>query len=153
MTRERNWEKWRYVMGNKLWDVGEKTEKIGACYGPGLRCKWRLKALTGQSGEPGMHGKGIDKERCWYWIVLDVLICSDAPWGENSKSARKGTLVEMRSATSGTKLDFRKKVKKATRNQAHMAACKGIAKVKCEMKCGMKCEMWNASTPAAKFLQ
>ena len=100
-----------------------------------------------------MHGKGIDKERCWYWIVLDPLICSDAPWEENSKSARKGTLVEMRSATSGTKLDFRKKVNKATRNQAHMAARKGIAKVKCEMKCGMKCEMWNASTAAAKFLE
>ena len=97
-------------MGNKLWDVGEKTEKIGACYGPGIRCKWRLKALTGQSGEPGMHGKGIDKERCWYWIVLDPLICSDAPWEEKSKSARKGTLVDIRSATSGTKLDFRKKV-------------------------------------------
>ena len=31
----------------------------------------------------------------------------------------------MRSTTSGTKLDFRKKVKKATRNKAHMAACKG----------------------------
>ena len=61
-------------MGNKLWDVGEKTEKSGACEGPGLRRKWRLKALTGQSGEPGMHGKGIDKERCWYWIVLDALI-------------------------------------------------------------------------------
>ena len=81
--------------------------------------------MTGQSWEPGMHGKGIDKERCWYWIVLDALICTDAPWEENSKSARKGTVVEMRSATSGTKLDFRNKVKKATRNKAHMAACKG----------------------------
>ena len=113
-------------MGDKLWDVGEKTEKSGACDSPGLRRKWRLKAMTGQSGEPGMHGKEIDKERCWYWIVLDALICSDAP------SARKGTLVEMRSATSGTKLDFRKKVKKVTRNKAHMTACKGIVKVNCE---------------------
>ena len=118
-------------MGNKRWDVGEKTEKSGACNGSGLKRKWHLKAMTGQSREPGMHDKGIDKERCWYWIILEALICGDAPWEENSKSARQGTLVEMRSASSGTKLDFPKKVKKATRNKAHMAACKGIAKVNC----------------------
>ena len=74
--------------------------------------------MTGQSWEPGTHGKGIDKERCWYWIVLDALICTDAPWEENSKSARKGTLVEMRSATSGTKLDFRKKGQKGDEKQS-----------------------------------
>ena len=87
--------------------------------------------MTGQSEEPGMHDQGIGKECCWYWIVLQALICSDAPWEENSKSARQRTLVEMWSATSGTKLDFRKKVKKGTRNKAYMAACKGIAKVSC----------------------
>ena len=50
--------------------------------------------------------------------------------GTKPKSARDGTLEEMREATSGTKFDLRKKVKKATRNKAHIAACKGIPNLK-----------------------
>ena len=50
-----------------------------------------------------------------------------APCESKTRLARNGTFEEMRLATSGTKLDLRKKVKRAIRNKAHMAACKGLS--------------------------
>ena len=50
--------------------------------------------------------------------------------GVKTKFARVITLGEICSGLSGTKLDLRKKVKKATRNRALMVACKGIEKLK-----------------------
>ena len=52
------------------------------------------------------------------------------PEGVKTKFARVITLGEICRGLSGTKLDLRKKVKKATRNRAHMVACKGIEKLK-----------------------
>ena len=127
MTLKIKKQKWREVSGDNCWEGEKTTENNGAMDGPGFRRKWCLKAVTGHSGEQGMRGKGIDKERCWYWIVLEAAIWSVAPWESKTRWARNGTLEEMRLATSGTKLDFRKKVKKATRNRAHMAACKGLS--------------------------
>ena len=117
MTLKIKKQKWREVSGDDCWEGEQTTENNGAVDGPGFRRKWCLKAVTGHSGEPGMRGKGIDKERCWYWIVLEAAIWSVAPCESKTRSARNGTLEEMRLATSGTKLDFRKKVKKATRNR------------------------------------
>ena len=71
--------KWRYVIGNKRWHVGEITENRGAWARPELKRKWDCKAATGHKGEPGMPGNGIDKERCWNWIVFEALMRSVPP--------------------------------------------------------------------------
>ena len=44
------------------------------CSRSNFRAITRLETLATQA-----NGKGIDKERCWYWTVLDALICNDAP--------------------------------------------------------------------------
>ena len=53
-----------------------------------------------------------------------------APEDVKTKSARVITLGEICLGLSGTRLDLRKKVKKATKNRAHIAACSGKEKLK-----------------------
>ena len=53
-----------------------------------------------------------------------------APAEVKTKFASVITLEEICRVLSGTRLDLRKKVKNATKNKAHIAACKGIRKLK-----------------------
>ena len=108
----------------------EKTEKRGAHTGPGLIAKWRRRARIGQRWDPGIAGMRTIRDRCWHWIVFVAETWILAPANVKTKFACVITVEEICRLLSGTRLDFRKKVKKATKNKAHIAACKGIRKLK-----------------------
>ena len=86
-------------------------------------------AETGQSGECGINGSGIDKIRCLNLIVLVARIYKKAPSGARTKSQRRGSLLEVTLGEAATKLDWRRKEKKATKKSAHMAAWRGFPKL------------------------
>ena len=108
----------------------EKTEKRGADTGPGLIAKWQRRAKSGQRRDPGITGMGRIRDWCWHWIVFVAETWILAPADLKTKFARVITLEEICRVLSGTRLDLRKKVKNATKNKAHIAACKGIQKWK-----------------------
>lgn len=89
--------------------------------------------------EPGITGNGILRERCANWIVLvsrmrKYAVCSLRIRLLRRRTLRDGTLRVF----STTKLDLRRKEKKATRKRAHIAACNGMRKSK---KKAMRCNM------------
>ena len=104
----------------------EKTKKRGADTGPGLIAKWHRKAKIGQRQDPGIAGMGKMSKRCWHWIVFMAETWILAPEDVKTKFTCVITLGEICRGLSGTRLDLHKKVKNATKNKAHVAACNGI---------------------------
>ena len=115
--------------GGKKGEFEDLTENKKSDEARRLRRKWLINAETGQSGEFGMNGSGIDKIRCLNWIVLVARICKKAPSGAKTKSQRRGSLSEVTLGESATRLDLRKKEKKATKKSAHMAAWRGFPRL------------------------
>ena len=92
--------------------------------------KWRRRAKIGQRRDPGLAGMGRIRDRCVHWIVFVAETRILAPADVKTKFASVITLEEICRVLLGTRLDLRKKVKNATKNKAHIAACKGIRKLK-----------------------
>ena len=117
----------------KHWKRGVKPE-------PGFRAKWWRKAATGHNRDPGIRGSGNVRARCWNWMVFVALTKIWAPESVKTRSALVMTLKEISRRLLVTKLDMCSKVKKATKNKAHMAACGGSEKSK---RTNIPCKMWG----------
>ena len=116
-------------MGRRGKDGEDLTENRKSDEARWLRRKWLISAETGQSGEFGLNGSGIDKIHCLNWIVLVARICKKAPSGAKTKSQRWGSILEVALRESATNLDLWRKEKKATQKSAQMAAWRGFPRL------------------------
>ena len=96
--------------------------------GARLSRKWVCSAATGQSTERGTNGKGIQNERWVNWMVLVAKTGNIAPWSVNVPSRRYSNLRD-KAWLSDTRLDFRKKEKKATKEKRSHSSMESIMKI------------------------
>ena len=92
----------------------------GDCELTGVCARYCLSAVTGQRGDPRIKGNGISSVRCRNWIVLVRVMRKIAPCAvkvtlEGLKWHALGSRVS--ASVFGTKLEIRRKEKKATKTR------------------------------------